>query len=244
MHLVLSGEGASDVGIDRENIGPITKLVDRLIEKRLGYSLLDKDLNLKALTLFSKAELADRAKRMKSRSRKGKKQPSETRYFYNNARALALLAGELEAEDRVVVLFRDGDGTAISTRQEWAQKFQSMLDGFAVEELTTGIPILPKPKSEAWWLCALRDGYQNCQQLEDESGNDASPNSLKSQIEAYLGESATRLLLNDKIDAGEIDIDRIDMDSMNKFKQRLNEVLDCLLPSYEKRSIIDRRPNN
>jgi hypothetical protein len=224
MHLVLSGEGTSDVGSDRKNIGPITKLVDRAIEQRLGYSLVE----YQALTLFSKAELADCAKQMKARSRKGKKQPSETRYFYNNARALALLAGELEAEDRLVVLFRDGDGTGTSERQEWANKFQSMLNGFAVEGLTTGVPILPKPKSEAWWLCALRDGYQNCQRLEDESGNDASPNSLKSQIEAHLGEPATCLLLNDKIDDGEIDIDRIDMDSLNKFKKRLNEVLDLL----------------
>jgi hypothetical protein len=236
MHLVLSGEGSSDVGSDLENIGPITKLVDRLIERRLGYSLVDKDLKLKALTLFSKAELVDHASRMPPRSRVGKNQPRETRYFYNNARALALLAREIEAEDLIVVLFRDGDGTAKSNRQEWEQKLQSMLKGFAVEGLTTGVPILPKPKSEAWWLCALRDNYQNCQQLEDESGNDASPNSLKSQIEAKdcLGEPATRLLINDKIDRGEIDIDRIDMDSMNKFKQRLNEVLNGLLSSYEK----------
>jgi hypothetical protein len=226
MHLVLSGEGASDVGSDLENIGPITKLVDRAIEKRLGYSLVE----YQTWTLFSKAELADRAKQMKPRSRKGKKQPIETRYFYNNARALSLLAGEIDAEDRVVVLFRDGDGTATSTRQEWAQKLRSMLDGFAVEGLTTGVPILPKPKSEAWWLCALRDDYQNCQQLEDESGNDASPNSLKSQIEAYLGEPATRLLLNDKIDAGEIDLDRIkDMPSLTAFKDRLQEVLTLIL---------------
>jgi hypothetical protein len=226
MHLVLSGEGASDVGSDLENIGPITKLVDRAIEKRLKYSLIE----YQALTLFSKAELATRAKQMKARSRKGKKQPSETRYFYNNARALALLAAELEAEDRVVILFRDGDGTVTSTRQEWAQKYRSMLDGFAVEGLTTGVPILPKPKSEAWWLCALRDDYQNCQQLEDESGNDASPNSLKSQIEACLGEPATRLLLNDEIDAGAIDIDRIkDMPSLTAFKDRLQEVLNLIL---------------
>jgi hypothetical protein len=230
MHLVLSGEGASDVGIDRENIGPITKLVDREIEKRLGYSLVE----YQAWTLFSKAELAARAKQMKARSRKGKKQQIETRYFYNNARALALLAGEIEAEDRVVVLFRDGDGTVTSTRQEWAQKLQSMLDGFAMEGLTTGVPILPKPKSEAWWLCALRNSYQNCQQLEDESGNDVSPNSLKSQIEACLGEPATRLLINDKIDSGEIDIDRIDMNSLNVFKTRLDEVLAVLLQRFGK----------
>jgi hypothetical protein len=34
-------------------------------------------------------------------------------------------------------------------------------------------------------LCALRNGYRDCQQLKDESGIDASPNSLKSQIEIY-----------------------------------------------------------
>jgi hypothetical protein len=28
-------------------------------------------------------------------------------------------------------------------------------------------------------LCALRNGYRDCQQLKDESGIDASPNSLK-----------------------------------------------------------------
>jgi hypothetical protein len=226
MHLVLSGEGASDVGIDRENIGPITKSIDLLIERQLGYSLVE----YQALTLFSKAELAQCAKQMTARSRKGKKQPIETRYFYNNARALALLTGKLATEDRIVVLFRDGDGTATSERQEWAQKLQSMLDGFAVEGLTTGVPILPKPKSEAWWLCALRNGYQNCQQLEDESGNDASPNSLKSQIETCLGEPATRLLLNDKIDSGEIDLDRItDLPSLTAFKNRLQEVLNLTL---------------
>jgi hypothetical protein len=107
-----------------------------------------------------------------------------------------------------------------------------MLDGFAVEELKTDVPILPNPKSEAWWLCVLRNGYRDCQQLEDESGNDASPNSLKIQIEAFLGEPATCELLNDKIDDGEIDLDRIDMNSINEFKKRLDEVLDILLPSY------------
>jgi len=225
MHLVLSGEGASDVGNDRENIGPITKLVDLVIEKRLGYSLVE----YQSLTLFSEGELTNCAKKLKPLSRRGKRQLSETRHFYNNARALALLAKELKKENLVVVLFRDGDGTRTSQRQEWENKFQSMLNGFQVEGLTTGVPIIPKPKSEAWWLCALRDGYKNCQQLEDESGNDASPNSLKRQIESHLGKPATRALINDKIDNGEIEIDQMeDMVSVMKFKDRLNEVLDLL----------------
>jgi hypothetical protein len=77
-------------------------------------------------------------------------------------------------------------------------------------------------------LCALRNGYRDCQQLKDESGIDASPNSLKSQIEIYLGEPATRLLIND----------RIDMNSLNKFRNRLNEVLDLLCSA-----VIDRNCN-
>ena len=96
MHLVLSGEGASDVGSDLENIGPITKLVDREIEKRLGYSLVE----YQTWTLFSKAELAARAKQMKPRSRKGKKQPTETRYFYNPHSALQLLRHILVTKTR------------------------------------------------------------------------------------------------------------------------------------------------
>ncbi len=168
MHLVLSGEGASDVGVDLEHLGPITKLVLREMDGRLTYSLID----YQALTLFSKAELVARAKQMKSRSRKGKKQPSETRYFYNNARALALLAGTL----------------------------------------------------------AAKNGYRDCQKLEDESGNDASPNSLKSQLETYLGEPATRELLNNKIDDGKIEGDRlVDIPSFMAFKERLEVVLTNLL---------------
>jgi hypothetical protein len=226
MHLVLSGEGASDVGNDSENIGPITKLVDLVIEKRLGYSLVE----YQSLTLFSEGELGNCArKKLKGLSLTGKRKPKEMSDFYNNARALALLAKELKKENLVVVLFRDGDGTRISQRQELENKFQSMLNGFQVEGLTTGVPIIPKPKSEAWWLCVLRDGYKNCQRLEDESGNDASPNSLKRQIESHLGKPATRELINDKIDNGEIEIDQMeDMVSVMKFKDRLNEVLDLL----------------
>jgi hypothetical protein len=102
---------------------------------------------------------------------------------------------------------------------------ESILTGFEVEQISTGVPMIPKPKSEAWILCALRNQYQNCGKLEDESGNDDAPNSLKQQLEEYLGEPGSRIVLNDKIDAGEIDIDRIkDMPSLTAFKNRLDEV--------------------
>jgi hypothetical protein len=230
MFLILSGEGSTDIGIEDSAIGPMTKLIDRWIDRRIGYSLID----LNFYTIIPKQQLAQQAKKMKARSMKGKKQDSETRYFYKNARALALIARQKAQEmgdniPLILVLFRDADGTASADRGEWEDKMRSILTGFEAEQISTGVPMIPNPKSEAWILCALRNKYRNCGKLEDESGNDDSPNSLKQQLEKHLGESGTRILLNDKIDAGEIDIDRIhDLPSMTAFKDRLNEVLDLL----------------
>jgi hypothetical protein len=235
MFLILSGEGKTDIGENSNEIGPITKLIDNWIARRIGYSLIEGG----QYTIFPEAQVVEKAKsEIQSFSRIGKKNGQETRFFRNNARGLAILAREKAQEigtdtPLILVLFRDLDGTASISGDVWNNKWQSILDGFDAEGILTGVPMIPNPKSEAWILCALGNRYQHCKKLEDESSNDASPNSLKSQIEAKtcLGEPATRLLLNDKIDAGEIDLDRIDMDSLNKFKDRLNEVLDGLLPS-------------
>jgi hypothetical protein len=229
MFLLLSGEGASDIGTQDNEIGPMTKFIDNWITRRSGYSSLD----ISQYTIVTKQQLSETAKAIKPLSRKGKKQKSETRYFYKNARALALLS-KCESSKRdgisiIAVLFRDADGTASSDRGEWEDKRQSMLTGFEVEQISTGVPMIPKPKSEAWVLCALRNKYENCELLEHESGNDASPNSLKKQLEQHLGEPGTRELLNDKIEQGKLDISKIvDMPSLTAFKNRLDEVLDNL----------------
>ncbi len=226
MFLLLSGEGASDIGID-DAIGPMAKLIDNWIARRSSYSLIE----LGHYTIVNKQRLAEVAKQhIKPLSRKGKKRKIETGYYYNNARALAILAKTKSNEDGtpvILVLFRDADGTASSNRGEWNEKKQSMLDGFEAEGVSNGVPMIPKPKSEAWILCALHNQYQNCVQLEDESGNDASPNSLKGQLEQCLETPGTSHLLNDLIDKGNIDIGRItDMPSLTAFKNRLDEVLD------------------
>ncbi|WP_309738531.1 MULTISPECIES: hypothetical protein [unclassified Chamaesiphon] len=89
--------------------------------------------------------------------------------------------------------------------------------------------MIPIPISEAWVLCALENKYKDCVKLEYESASKNSPNSLKKQLENNLGEPETRILLNNKIDDGEIDIDRMtDLPNVTAFKDRLNEVLDLL----------------
>jgi hypothetical protein len=117
MFLILSGEGSADIGIEDDTISPMTKLIDRWIAQRIGYSLID----LKFYTIIPKQQLAEQAKKMKARSMKGKKQNSETRYFYKNARALALIAHQKAQEigndiPLILVLFRDADVTASADR--------------------------------------------------------------------------------------------------------------------------------
>jgi hypothetical protein len=230
MFLILSGEGKTDIGENSNEIGPITKLIDNWIARRIRYSLIEGG----QYAIFSEAQVVEKAKKeIVSHSRRGKKNGQETRFFRNNARGLAILAREKAQEigtdtPLILVLFRDLDGTASISGDMWNNKWQSILDGFDAEGILTGVPMIPNPKSEAWILCALRNRYQHCEKLEDESGNNASLNPLKQQLKDHLGEPGSRILLNEKIDAGEIDIDRIDMDSLNKFKERLNEVLDLL----------------
>ena len=197
MFLLLSGEGASDIGTQTDEIGPMTKFVDNWIERRINYSFVESG----HYTIISETQIGIVAKAMKSRSSKGKKQLSETRYFYKNARALAQIA-KLESSRRGVqvipILFRDADKP--SHNGEWANKRQSMLDGFEIEEVINGVPMIPKPTSEAWVLCALRENYQNCEKLENEKSSPDSKNPLKDQLEQHLGEQGTRSILNDKID--------------------------------------------
>ena len=48
----------------------------------------------------------------------------------------------------LAVLFRDTDGTNSSASTLSADKLKSMRDGFALVECRTGVPMVPKPKSE------------------------------------------------------------------------------------------------
>ncbi len=86
--------------------------------------------------------------------------------------------------------------------------------------------MIPKPKSEAWIICALKTNpYLGCDALEDRSGNDDSPDSLKGELGELLGRPVTRELLLSKIEDGTIDCLRITMPSFIAFRSRLEEVM-------------------
>ncbi len=201
MYFLFSGEGPTDVGVgtgaaticegDDFGHGPMAIIVDQLVEDRQGYS----PLGVSTCGIISEHSLAERARQLKTVKKSlrlpGVKQPKETRYFFNNARILARIAREKRAEladDVVAILFRDSDGTASAGRGQWEDKRRSIIHGFDEERFTRGVPMIPKPKSEAWVLCGLT-GNPNYGggPLEERSGNDNSPNSLKDELKRFAG---------------------------------------------------------
>lgn len=239
MLFLVSGEGPSDIGVCERvrqfcdgtefRVGPMTVIVSQVVEKYLGYSPLDAGV----FRCVCKHHLTDRASELKAERKSvrlpGKKRGKETRYFYNNARVLARIAKEFQQElsnDVVAVLFRDSDGTASAGRGIWDEKLQSMLDGFEEEGFGRGVPMIPKPKSEGWLICGLKqNAYQNCHQLEERSGNDNSPNSLKGELAELLGEVDLVSDLCERLESYRIDIDRISMPSFRAFRTRLEGVI-------------------
>jgi hypothetical protein len=223
MILVLSGEGKTDLGelefgTELFKAGAMYMIVDKIIENRYSYSpyTISKD-NIKYIP---ETELSKKAKKLQPMKLPSKSLKQETGYYFKNARALAKIAKEFD--NSIAILFRDCDGTNSSHRTHCQDKYNSMINGFEAEEYKNGVAMLPKPKSEAWLLCALKNDYQNCQALETESGNDKSPKDLKTQLEAF---EISHEEICDKIKNNDINIEKINMSSFNLFKERLLEVV-------------------
>ena len=238
MYFLFSGEGATDLGVcsdggpscegDAYLHGPMTVIVDQIVSSKSGDSLLKS----RRYGYLSEKQLARLSRKLKPAKKSprlpGKKKPRETMYFHRNARAFARYAKKRQKElkDTVVaVLFRDSDGAASADRGQWQDKQQSMIAGFNAENFATGVPMVPKPKSEAWLLCALKDNRYPGEKLEDRPGTDGSPNALKAELAERLGDSPSRESLCELVRDRIIDIDRIDMNSFTVFRERLENVL-------------------
>jgi hypothetical protein len=233
VHLVISGEGNSDIGrltyINNENIfdpAPMYYLIDKIIEEKYRYS--HYQCGQENITFIPKSELVDFCKQMKSFS--GKKKNKETALYFKNAQGLSKIAKEISKEiedsDIKVILFRDLDGTNTTSSDDYNNKIKSMEDAFKIENIN-GVAMIPKPKSEAWLICALKENkYQDCDKLEDRSGNDGSPNNLKDELDLILKNiDKSYYDINDMIQNNEIDINEIDMPSFIYFKNKLEELL-------------------
>jgi hypothetical protein len=244
MIVVLSGEGRSDLGACRNAQGhcsgdtfapgPMTVLVDQEIASHLHYSPLE--CAPEAYLYVSETWLSEKIRARKQDRRKtsliGKKHGQETGYYHINAWMLGEAAKDFEQLHKdiaIAVLFRDSDGSHAAGASEWSAKWQSMHSGFQRAELgVRGVPMLPKPKSEAWLLCAVANGYQDCEKLEALPGNDSSPHSAKEQLKAALGgDNSTEAQLN-WLQAHGFDHEAVaaNMPSYQQFKASLAAAID------------------
>lgn len=237
MRLLLSGEGKTDLGQVQPGPsgltywpGPMAWIIDRLVEDRLDYSLLESHAaGSESVRFVDEAELADCGKsgpRLLPGIRYGKGQA----FFTRNAQVLGLLAMDEQrasAQPVIAVLFRDADRTAATPRDQWQAKVDSIARGFELVEFRAGVPMVPRPKSEAWLLCGLKpQPCAQCDDLEDAPGNDGSPQALKTRLRALIGQDTGAEEQADWIRSGRIDPRQIQMPSFKVFREALSRALD------------------
>lgn len=239
MIVVLSGEGPTDLGQCGNSqsicedgdfqIGPMTVLLDKMIESYLKYSLQTTPGAYLYVNKVTLAEYAKSLKRGRNVSLVGRKLGKETTYYFKSAWLLASVAKEMEAKRQdtsIAVLFRDCDGTCSAEAGLWEAKWESMINGFDRADYSRGVPMIPKPKSEAWMLCQSRQSLSDCACLEEISGNDDSPNPAKEQLDEEFGKHMSRGDLCDWLTQIHLDMDKLSsMKSFKAFKNRLEEVI-------------------
>ena len=185
--MVVTGEGKTDMGMCNNqaqvcsgvdyDIGPVTLLLVKLLKAYLpewNADQLDFDHPELFVTCIYRNWFNDQAKS------KRRLRPSKKLYkgFIEHAqRAEALASYAKAAEHQIAAYFHDTDGTRHELQHD-PQRRRHLVDaineGFrAAEFVETGLPVVPKPTSEAWFLCAVKDDlYQHCGSLETNlSGN-------------------------------------------------------------------------
>ncbi|WP_376990466.1 hypothetical protein [Cupriavidus pinatubonensis] len=209
----------------------MTLLIDNIFAQAFQYSPLEVDKG--TYRFVNKRTLSELAKQGKRGiALPGKKHGIDTAFFYFNAWMLGKVAREYSLQTKdpsIAVLFRDTDGTNSSANDLWKRKWESMIQGFARAEYECGVPMLPKPKSEAWLLCAVKDmPYQNCAALEELSGNDDSPDSAKARLEEAMDGRTSAADVCEWLRETGFDHDSVagQMTSYREFRLRLMEVLD------------------
>lgn len=242
MKLLISGEGPSDLGACNNaqgqctdgdfKRGPMAVWLARLWETLLNYNLFDTP---EAVVYVSETALSQKSKTSGKRMQRlpGKKHAVETGEFLSNAQQLGLMAQQLagdHADTVMAVLFRDADGTRSAPGQLWQAKWDSILNGFASAAFEFGVPMLPKPKSEAWLLCATKQGQHSHAGLEAISGNDNAPNSAKKQLDQALGGHQSAGQLAVWCETNPVDWSRLmTMPSFKAFFDRFQVVANAIL---------------
>lgn len=226
MHFILAGEGPSDLGSkDNEGKfrkGAMTHIVDAIALR--GYKCLPE---YQFLTKNDVKKLKKKNPRIIFERGIEDKHSGE---IYLSAFCLGEEANQ-KGGSWGVIFFTDADGTRSAPRDVWEKKVRDMQQGFDSSRNPHGIPMVPRPKSEAWLLGYYQKGlprqnaYNHCERFEEMSGNDASPNSLKNLLQKALDPEGNPYDRITEEELHSVKWEKIDMPSFNLFRKRLENVL-------------------
>ena len=231
MTCLLLGEGASDLGVNsdyeepRFQKGPMTLVIDFLAKKmgvrEIEYELLsrgDVSLGLKKCN----RQIASRPKKV----------DQKFRAIYLFAWYMGTQASKVGKD--AVVYFHDPDHTNSGSANTVDRMAGAMVLGFDMARYQYGVPMIPVPRSEAWLLAYFQKGlakqmaYNKSERFEKLPANDDSPKSAKKLLKQAVGartESETYTMVMKEI--CDIDWTRVDMPSFNRFRSRLESVIDA-----------------
>lgn len=230
--ILVTGEGSSDMGGSNNgqsistgefyNLGPMALLAVRLLQKIIpdwNEDNIDFQSPNNWITCISGNELARQAKNV----RKHRPSTKLRKGFVEHANRATTMAGYAKDNGhQLAFYFHDTD------KCDFDDLHQSIILGFKGVEGVHGIPMIPKPTSEAWLICGQKqDPYAHCTALETElSGNDAASdeNAPKKVLARLLGQEATTEQQYEMVTG--IDITRIDMPSYNQFKTDLTTAIE------------------
>lgn len=240
--LIVTGEGPTDMGCCENQlnvcschdyqIGPVAILVSRLLERYLPEWNADQleFQNPESFTTFVYRFRLSQIAKEKQLIRPSKKGVRSG--FVEHAQRAAALGDYAKLNGfQIAAYFHDTDGTRSELRDDPHRRenlVKAINEGFrAVDFSECGIAVVPKPTSEAWFLCARKvEPYQHCDILETElSGNDRSPQRAPKKLlaEALSIEELDRKILCEI--ARQVDIERIDMNSFNAVRDSLRQAI-------------------
>lgn len=242
--IVMAGEGKTDMGCctnsqeicsgDTLDTGPVARLLLKLIHHYLPDWNADcLNLNNPAdhFTYLSNGWLSDQTKANRRQVFVSKQVQKGFEEHFRRAKALAEYALDEEHLHELAAYFHDTDGTRreladMPDRQE--KLIQAIKGGFRAAAFEDkGVALVPKPTSEAWFICALKtEAYQHCADLQTElSGNDRSPERAPKVILGDLlnNPNYTRHDLNELVE--QIDIERLDIPCFNAVREQVKAAI-------------------
>ncbi len=210
-------------------VGAVAILLFKLIRQHLPDWNSDNltDEPAAHLTFIYRAWLKEQSKKNKRQVFVGKTVETGFEVHFRHAAVLAEYAKQ--NNHQMAAYFHDTDN------EDWQTLRDAIKAGFRAADFERqGLAVVPKPKSEAWLICAVKEHpYQHCGKLEDVlSGNDDSPqNAPKKRLAEIMRlpnkrTKCNRVELIDVVDR--IDVDRLDMPSFNDLREQVKTAITAL----------------